>query len=286
MCERIQNWETVSQNWEKRVHWPARSFTLDDFRTTRADRVRSSPLSVALHPASVSRGTRRASVPPESDVGFTISPHPPRARVSARQEDPVLVPVSGASRDLSGAARWSVAHVRSLRATRCFVHPRSDARVILFPVFCERQCRSSRVHGCVAEPVRSDPARRHRATITTARHASKRNARRNTRYEGSSPWTPRWAARWRPRVPTPWTPTPNRLAGRISTVSEKMRYLILFFPSRLFSKNAILDRPRMRLGCMCITVFIFFFSTRVSRNALYFVYGAEAIQVRARILET
>lgn len=70
MCERIQNWETVSQNWEKRVHWPARSFTLDDFRTTRADRVRSSPLSCQsrfiLRACRVGRVERRCRPNPTS----------------------------------------------------------------------------------------------------------------------------------------------------------------------------------------------------------------------------
>lgn len=59
----------------------------------------------------------------------------------------------------------------------------------------------------------------------------------------------------------------------------------------IFSLSFILEKrnPRSTAHAPRLYVyycFYFFFSTRVSRNALYFVYGAEAIQVRARILET
>lgn len=73
-----------------------------------------------------------------------------------------------------------------VRFARSFTLVRTRAR-LSFQCFCERQCRSSRVHGRAVVPARSDPAKRRRATITTTRHASKLDARRNTRYEGSSP---------------------------------------------------------------------------------------------------
>lgn len=226
---RIQNRKTVTKLRETRslahaiVH--PRQIS-DDARRSR----QSSPLSVALHPASVSRGTRRYRLNLTSVLRSRLTLLEREFRRARRIQFwfQSVVPVAIRPAQRVGPLLASARFARSFT----LVWTRD-----CFPVFCERQCRSSRNPGCVVEPVRSDPAKHHRTTITAARHMSKRNARnrRNTRYEGSSSWTPRWAARWRPQTPTPWTPTPNRLAGRISTVSDKMSNLIFslsFIPEK------------------------------------------------------
>lgn len=103
----------ISQISEKCVHWPTRSFTLGDFRTTRADRVSRA--------ASCERVARDVHTECKSVSAARIrrrfydlaSPSSGLGRVSARRSSPGSSPVGGVSRDPSGAARSSLARIRS-----------------------------------------------------------------------------------------------------------------------------------------------------------------------------